>query len=249
MNFKTKEDLYSARDMKVEARAQLSGNWKEAVLLSLVPVLFSVFFVRDLNQSIENQTVWNNVINLFLQMVQGFLMTGVSFTFLDFIRDRGPIEPLRGSVQAFQGKYFTNLFLLKVLKNVYLFLWTLLLIVPGLIKTYSYSQAERIYKDKVDLTGEIPRAKDCLRESQEMMDGRKLDLFTLDLSFIGWYFLGFLTLGIGFLWITPYTEMSQTVFYQNTLHQEQGRNEPLVSSDPTEVVGKDPDDFSDFNDF
>lgn len=242
MRFLTQDELYSARDVKVEAKAQLRGHWKEAIFLALIPTLFTAFFMTDLNQSGNV-----NGLSLVLQVIQSFLLTGVSFTLLDFIRHREPIEPLSGSIRSFQGKYFLQLLWLKILKNIYIFLWLLLLIIPGLVKAYSYSQAERIFKDKVDELGEVPNASACLRESQELMQGRKLDLFTLDLSFFGWYLLAFMSLGIGLLWLVPYVEMSQTVFYQNSLYEVGSMRRPVDG--PFEEVGKDPDDFSDFEDF
>lgn len=247
MNFITKEKLYSSRDIKEEAKAQLRGNWKEVILLSLIPTLFTIFFIRDANQNVDDISVSLDLINIAMRIVQSFLATSVTFTILDFIRNREPIEPLRGVVQAFQGKYFVNLLLLKVLKSIYTFLWTLLLIIPGIVKSYGYSQAERIFKDKVDQEGVVPSPSECLRESQQLMYGHKLDLFTLDLSFLGWVFASIISLGIGFIWLTPYTEVSQAVFYQNLFEKE----EPVFTDSvkTVEEVGQDPDDFSDFGDF
>lgn len=247
MNFMTKQELYSSRDIKTEAREQLRGNWKGAILLSLIPTLFSLFLMRDVNQNVDNIRTSFDIVNLVLQIIQGFLATGASFTILDFIRNREPIDPLRGVLQAFQGKYFMNLLVLKILKNVYTFLWALLFIIPGIVKGYGYSQAERIFKDKAEKEGIVPNPTECLKESQKLMYGHKLDLFTLDLSFFGWIVLSALSLGIGFIWLAPYTEVSQAVFYQNLLNPKDSA--PTELAKPVEEVGKDPDDFSDFKDF
>lgn len=247
MNFITKHELYSSRDIKTEAKAQLRGNWKEMILLSLIPMLFSLFFIRDANQNSEDIRASFDLVNLSLRILQGFLATSVSFTVLDFIRSHQPIDPLRGAIQAFQGKYFLNLLLLKVLSTVYQLLWSLLFIIPGIVKGYSYSQAERIFKDKVDQEGIVPSPQACIKESQELMFGHKLDLFTLDLSFFGWIILSVFSLGIGFLWLAPYTEVSQAVFYQNLVNQQY--TFARTSLESAVEVGKDPDDFSDFGDF
>lgn len=252
MNFITKHELYSSRDIKEEAKAQLQDNWKQAIFLSLIPALFSIFLIRDVNQNVENISSSFDLINIALRIVQSFLATGVSFTILDFIRNRESIDPLSGVVQAFQGKYFVNLLILKVLQSVYTFLWALLLFIPGIVKSYGYSQAERIFKDKVDQEGIVPSPRECLKESQALMYGHKLDLFTLDLSFLGWIIASVLSMGIGFIWLTPYTEVSQAVFYQNLLGQQTSprmNQETVTRVKPTEEVGKDPDDFSDFEDF
>ena len=96
-----------------------------------------------------------------------------------------------------------------LLQAIYLILWTLLLIVPGIIKAYSYSQTFFIALDKPELG-----AEECINESMRMMNGYKMKLFLLDLSFIGWWLLSILSLGIGFLWLLPYIYTSRSHFYE-----------------------------------
>lgn len=261
MNFITRDELYTSSDIKEEAKAQLQGNWRSAIFLSMIPVLFSILFVNN-----SREVVMNNIpsaieaTNIILNTVQGFLSMGVMYTFMDFVRNRDNgyvIEPLRGVIQPFRLEYFLNLLLLKLLKYLYIILWSLLLIIPGIIKAYEYSQAEKIYKDKVDSTGEQPLAKECIKESQRLMKGNKLSLFTLNLSFIGWHLLAIFSYGIGYIWLTPYTTMSDVIFFEN-ISDERYRNIDLNDerlfeerdlTPPTEEIGKDPDDFSDFEDF
>ena len=97
-----------------------------------------------------------------------------------------------------------------LLMAVYTFLWTLLLIVPGVIKAFSYGMTQFILADKPELT-----ANEAIELSMKMMDGHKLDLFILSLSFIGWAFLAVLSLGIGFLWLTPYITTTMAAFYED----------------------------------
>ncbi|HIZ70486.1 MAG TPA: DUF975 family protein [Candidatus Atopostipes pullistercoris] len=259
MNFITQDVLYTSGDIKREAKAQLQGNWRSAVILALIPSLFSVFFIGTTARDPMNQTLLEDLVDMLLNIIHTFLLIGVSFTFLDFIRQRIEfIDPLQGLIEAFRLKYFTNLLLLKITKYLYIFLWSLLLVVPGVMKAYSYSQAEYIYKDIVDRTGVQPSAKECLQESERLMKGHRLDLFTLHLSFIGWYFLGFLTIGILFIWLNPYTTMAYTIFYENIAgssyisdtDEEQTKNKVYrETTDPYEEIGQDPDDFRDFEDF
>jgi uncharacterized membrane protein len=56
--------------------------------------------------------------------------------------------------------------------------------------------------------------KECIDQSQAMMQGHKMELFILDLSYIGWILLGFVSFGIGFLWISPWMEMAHIRFYE-----------------------------------
>ena len=91
-----------------------------------------------------------------------------------------------------------------------IFLWFLLLIVPGIVAALSYSMTFYILADEPDIN-----AKEALEKSKIMMDGHKMDLFLLGLSFIGWALLCILTLGIGLLWLIPYMNVSAAKFYQD----------------------------------
>ncbi len=251
MNFITRQEFYTTAEIKKEAKAQLKGQWPKAFIMALVPVIFSVVFYRS---TTDGQT-WG----LVLDLVRDFLLLGMTFGFMNLLRNKEYIlEPLQEIAAPFRAQYFSKLFLLKLLKYLYIFLWTLLLIIPGIVKAYSYSQAELIYKDSVDRTGEQPSARACLAESQKLMDGHKAELFGLNLSFIGWVLLSGLTFGLLNLWLTPYMVMSEVIFYENITRGYYLQDEPTrgqTMSDPrrethhSEEVGQDPNDFRDFDDF
>lgn len=178
----------------------------------------------------EDENPYNDTSNTRVTFVQNIfttiITTGMSFAFLTAFRDpRYKIRPLRDAFQVFSKKYFLGVFLIYIVSSLFIVLWTLLFFIPGFIKSYSYSQAYLIYKDHVDHPNtEKVSAVNCITESRELMDGHKGRLFALDVSFIGWYLIGFLTLGIGFLWITPYTTAARTAFYND-----------LVVGTPTET--------------
>ena len=92
---------------------------------------------------------------------------------------------------------------------VYTLLWTLLLVIPGIIKAYSYSMTFYILRENPEMT-----AGDAITASQKMMDGHKMDLFLLSLSFIGWAILASITFGIGYLWLIPYIYTAYASFYE-----------------------------------
>ncbi len=100
-----------------------------------------------------------------------------------------------------------------LLQYIFLFCWTLLLIVPGLIKTYSYSMTNYIIEDLV-AQGKDIEPTEAITKSRILMDGHKLDLFFLDLSFIGWALLSVLTFGIASLWLSPYIYTTRAAFYR-----------------------------------
>ena len=113
--------------------------------------------------------------------------------------------------------YFGTGFSQRFLRGLYEFLWSLLLIIPGIIAHYSYAMTPYILADQPDLS-----AKDAISQSKEMMDGHKGDLFILHLSFIGWDLLAGLTMNIGHLWLNPYKKAAEAAFYRQLLDQQSG---------------------------
>ena len=106
------------------------------------------------------------------------------------------------------GKFLEAL-AVNLLTSLYTFLWTLLFIVPGIIKTYSYSMAMYIKRDNPHLS-----ANECIKLSKKLMDGHKWDLFCLHFSYIGWILLSGLTFGILFLWVAPKIQQAEYLFYK-----------------------------------
>ena len=94
------------------------------------------------------------------------------------------------------------------LRDVYLFLWTLLLIIPGIIKGYAYRMVPYILADNPNIG-----AARAIELSDQMTKGEKLDIFVLDLSFLGWILLGSLACGIGVLFVNPYVEATNAELY------------------------------------
>ncbi len=96
------------------------------------------------------------------------------------------------------------------LRGLFLFLWGLLFIIPGIIKSYSYRMVPYILAEDPNISG-----KDAITLSRQMMDGQKWNTFVLDLSFIGWYLLSVLTLGIlGIFYVKPYKCSTDAELYQ-----------------------------------
>lgn len=138
-------------------------------------------------------------------IVTGPLLFGVSFAFLK--NARGGELDIADMFSGF-SKDFGGSFLLGLMISIFTALWSLLFIIPGIIKTYSYSMAFYIKNDHPEYDW-----NQCIKESMKIMNGHKWELFVLDLSFIGWYFVGALCLGIGTLWVAPYHFATRTQFY------------------------------------
>ena len=96
------------------------------------------------------------------------------------------------------------------LVGLFTFLWSLLLIVPGIIKGCSYSQAMYILAEDPSMG-----ATEAINRSKSMMDGHKMEYFLLSLSFIGWSILGIFTLGILYIWLIPYMQTTLANYYRS----------------------------------
>ena len=100
-------------------------------------------------------------------------------------------------------------FCARFLRGLYVFLWSLLFIIPGIVAEYSYAMTGFILAENPELT-----ASEAIEKSKEIMYGNRWRLFCLRFSFVGWSFLCGLTFGIGNLWLTPYMQAADAAFYR-----------------------------------
>jgi len=113
------------------------------------------------------------------------------------------------------NKDFGQTFLLGLMTGIFVFLWSLLFFIPGIIAAYSYEMAFFIKNDHPELDW-----YSCIKASKRMTKGHKWQLFVLDLSFIGWAFVGVLCLGVGTLWVAAYQQAARTQFYEALVAEE-----------------------------
>ncbi|WP_251716385.1 DUF975 family protein [Lactobacillus agrestimuris] len=223
------------KELKQASKDQLKGNWVWAVLLSFVAWLITylvsdlMYFINNHNDRVYNYFkfsqgqltaaqvtdpgTFSSILNFVSAIVAIMIAWGLAYTILTF-RDTGnKVNVFSGIFSAFTGNKFTSSFLTSLLTMIFTFLWSLLFFIPGIVKAYAYSMTPYIMKDMYD-AGHKMTATEAITESRKLMNGHKTDLFVLDLSFIGWCLLGFITLGIGFLWITPYINQTKANFYR-----------------------------------
>lgn len=180
------------KEIRRAARYALKDNWTQAVLATLVFTL-----VECAAGSIPFAGL----------LVVCPLTFGFMLCFLRLVRGEDSSEMVGDQFSVFNkyGRYLGG----SLLMTLYIILWCLLFIIPGIVKSYAYAMTPYVMNDRPDLD-----ADDCIHESRMMMKGYKWKLFCLDLSFIGWAILCILTLGIGFLWLQPYVEASHAKFYE-----------------------------------
>lgn len=103
------------------------------------------------------------------------------------------------------------------LVGLYTFLWSLLFVIPGIVKACSYSQAMYILAEDPTIG-----ASEAINRSKAMMEGHKMEYFLLGLSFMGWSILGAFTLGILYIWLIPYMSATYANYYKSL------KGEPVI---------------------
>lgn len=193
------------QDYKNAALAALKGHWTPAVLLTLLIFVISLI-PTFLAESDSTLVLLLSAAITFCVMVP--LSVGIYAAFR-MLLNSGDSNLINNSFKVGFGNWGHHVGGM-LLMTVYVFLWTLLLIIPGLIKSFSYALTPFILADKPELS-----ANEAIELSMKMMDGHKLDLLILYLSFIGWYILAFFTFCIGMLWLAPYVYTTMAAFYED----------------------------------
>ncbi|QMV42315.1 DUF975 family protein [Cohnella cholangitidis] len=188
----------TSAEIRARARESLAGNWKYPVLH------FLVYYLIVSGAGVVSYIPFIGWIVPML--LAGTLTFGLYSYYLIFSRRGTPT--INDLFSGFER--FGTTLALYLLMGLFVFLWTLLLIIPGIIAGFRYSQAYFILKDNPQIG-----ALEAIRRSKALMAGHKGRLFVLMLSFIGWYIVGMLTCAIGFLWIAPYYYTALAHFYND----------------------------------
>ncbi|MGM9937964.1 MAG: DUF975 family protein [Candidatus Ornithomonoglobus sp.] len=218
-----------AKDLRNDARDALRGKWGLAVITGFIAALLggtTNSFNTGGSGYVGNNGGWNTVVSSISDELFSVLITiglvlvvlcvvwfiigstvEVGYAGFNLRLVRRQDASIKNIFSCFDR--WGRIFLMGLLRSIYLILWTCLLIVPGIIKSYSYAMAPYIMHDNPDVG-----AGEAIRRSKEMMDGYKWHLFCLRFSFIGWLLLAALTCGIGYLWIGPYINAAEAAFYE-----------------------------------
>lgn len=185
-------------ELKAAARAQIAG--KIGILFVITLIIGIITVGADL---ILSCIPYGSLIMTFI-IAPGFALSTVRI-YLSLFGDRRP--DIGDTFSGFND--FWGAFKVSFLVGLFTFLWSLLFIIPGIIKSYSYSMSMYVLAENKGKP-----ALECMEESCEMTDGHKMELFVLDLSFIGWILLGIVTLGIAYIWVVPYYNATRANAYR-----------------------------------
>ena len=191
------------KQLMEQAREALKGKWDFAVLAWFIYLIITGSFSAG-----GRNFPLVPVVSL---IIGGPMMYGIAK--ISLLLARGETPKL---AQLFDGfSEFSRTLLTYLLRTVFILLWSLLLVVPGIIKAIAYSQTFYILLEDKNID-----PMEALRKSERMMYGYKATYFGLCLRFLGWILLCLLTAGIGFLWLAPYMQVTFAKFYEEVKQQE-----------------------------
>ena len=213
-------------ELRRMARRHLDGRWGDLVLVTFLYYILSSCISFPFQVGMD-ENIWKlfslplgwkvpvvgaGCVLLLLLLP---LQWGYQVTFLRAWRE----EPADISTLFYGFRDFWRIFSTLFLQQLYILLWTLLLIVPGVVKALSYAMTPYILRDYPELS-----RRAAIHLSREMMAGNKGRLLLLWLSFLGWAVLALFTCGIGYLWLAPYIGVSEAGFYEDVRQQYEQRD-------------------------
>ena len=213
-------------ELRAQARERLEGQWGTFVLMTFLMLVIQTIlqipgYIGSLLEILSPENVlaslsFSNISNI-LSLLALPLSWGLTVSLLRNHREES--VDLENLFDGFRGGRYTRVFCALFLVNLFTILWTLLLIIPGIMKAFSYALTPYIIMDEPELT-----ARQAITRSCEIMEGRRWKLFCLYLSFIGWGILSLLTFGIGILWLVPYMNASFAAFYEDARAEYEAEN-------------------------
>lgn len=221
----------SIREVKREARALYRGRYRTAIKINIIPIILSILSVYMM--SLAAYTFWgfatapspqvadsasavsqiNDAIeNILSSAIEMMFIWTTSWTLIDWFEKPLVRPTLKETFQIFRRGNVFHTFLLTIVQSVLLFLWTLLFVIPGIIKLFAYSQTYFAYKIDLENGTRQRQLTDYITISRRVMNGRKWELFLLELSFIGWHLLGILTAGLAYIYVVPYLNATRVAY-------------------------------------
>ena len=223
--------MKSNSEIRKESRSFLSGKWGSAVAVTIVYllILYACSFAGMLLGALLGAIIFpddfvaiqafTQIFTLIPAILIGFpLFLSHPMLFLSSVR--GDKELAVGNMfQAFKAPYYTKSMGLYLLITIFTYLWTLLLFVPGIIKSLSYQLAPFIIADNPTLS-----ANEAIEQSMKMMKGHKMQLFLMNLGIVGLMLLSAVALFIPILWIQPYWQTILAKFYEEVKSEYNSAN-------------------------
>ena len=199
--------------LKTDGKEKFRRNYGSCVLVSLIVGLITgTGGTVSIERWLEDTTfaLWFLIPGAVVILVQILVFSVLEMGACRFyVENRDYQAGVSKILFGFQSGHYGNVVLVMFLRSLFTFLWTLLLIVPGIVKSYEYRMVPYILAEQPDIS-----STDAFAISKEMMMGQKLEAFGLDLSFIGWWIGSAFTCGLlGIFWASPYQAATNAELY------------------------------------
>lgn len=204
------------KEIKQWAKEKVNGK-RLTILVALI-ILSALSGYSVVN---DKDGLLSSLLSIAMSLLLFIVTVGYAKFMLNFVNDK---EYNLNQLWSYFGDW-KNLATVWIHETIMIFLYFLLLIVPGIIKTISYSLVPYILVDDPNMS-----SGDVLDLSSKMMNGHKMDYFKLELSFIGWHLLAVLTLGILEIWIAPYQATAMTKFLSEVKSEYEKANPKTVEA-------------------
>jgi uncharacterized membrane protein len=193
----------SRKELKAKAKEQIKGN---------IGILFVIMLIVAAVSGIANVIPGIGSIAAAIVLIPAFSIALV----IIFLKLADGVKPEISELFQHFNKFWAA-FKVTFLTGLFTWLWSLLLVIPGIIKALSYSMSMYILAENPDMP-----ALEAIDRSKKMMNGHKMELFVLGLSFIGWYLLSTITFGIALIYAVPFMNATMANFYNSI------KGEPVV---------------------
>lgn len=209
--------MKSYSEYRAQARETLEGHWGEGAVLTLMYVLI-LLLVEVLSGGSEflGSTLFQSVGSAFGSLLSLLVLaplgTALSMFFLGFARGNDEMQ-FRNVVNIMRADYARILSATLVISMMVL-LGVFTLGILSVYFAFSYAMVPYLLRDYPELTW-----REAMQTSREMMNGHKMELFVLQMTFLGWAILAMLTLGVGLLLLEPYMETTMAHYYQDLKHE------------------------------
>ncbi len=212
-------------DLKEKAKAAFKGNYSNSVITAIVLSIATAGLISsNVNVNLNNadadvSTVVSGttvILGLIFTLLNVFVLNPLKIGGYSFFKKNNQEKAELGElISAFKNNY-ANSIVTTLLTDVFVGLWALLFIVPGIVKSYSYAMVPFLLAENPDL-----QPMDAIHKSSEMMNGYKWQTFVLDLSFLGWGILSLCTLGLlSIFYVNPYFYQTRAELYELLKSQE-----------------------------
>lgn len=245
-------DLLTRSALKRNVKDLFKGNWITAIKVNIVQIVINFFVGITISGAIIGTSLiasrrhfmyttndryyghsgfggGNSAMSFVFQALLTFIIVGAQFGLLDWLHDHTKAPEFKTSFQIFTRNKFIPALAMYLFQWIFIFGWTLLFVIPGIIKRFSYSQTYFLYKAASDRgISDQFEYYDYVTFSRRLMDGNKGRLFVLNLSLIGWLALSVVSLGIGFIWFVPYQNAIYSEFFKDLAEKQGSQKVPEI---------------------